>query len=255
VFRYLAEEVAKPAFAAAQLGGVCVPSAGALSLGQNAPISASLVASITVDSGSNPRGEMRKPAKILNLASALAALAAPAAAPPIADAADSDGAHIATETEEGIQAEAGTGLPRGEELMSFIVHQYNDGMMFSQHQSHSSHVSHSSSSPNLPSMPDMPDMPDMPNMPDMPDMPYPNYPLPAVPPAAPTASPPPASASDITYLACSRASSGLGVNQIANELEQGYGIPENEAVNIARQALASVLAGGHYCDGYHGDGD
>jgi len=251
VCRYLAEEAAKPACAAARLGGACVPSAGALSLGQNALIPASLVVSITVDSGSNPRGEMRKPAKILNLASALAALAAPAAAPPIADAADSDGAQIATETEERIQAEAGTSLPRGEELMSFIVHQNNDGMMFSQHQSHSSHVSHSSSSPNLPDMPNMPDMPNIPNMPNMPDMPYPNYPLPA----GPTASPPPASASDITYLACTRASSGLGVNQIANELEQRYGVPENEAVNIARQALASVLVGGHYCDGYHGDGD
>ena len=44
---------------------------------------------------------MRETAKILNLASALAALVAPAAAPPIADAAGSDGAQISTETEEG----------------------------------------------------------------------------------------------------------------------------------------------------------
>ena len=35
--------------------------------------------------------------------------------------------------------------------------------------------------------------------------------------------------------------------------EQVYGIAANEAVNIAQQALASVLAGGHYCDGYLGD--
>ena len=105
---------------------------------------------------------MRKPAKILKLASALAALAAPAAAPPIADAAASDGAQIATETEEGIQAEAEISLPGDAELMSFTVHQTSDGMMFPQHQSHSSHashVSHASSSPGVAWPNRLPDLP------------------------------------------------------------------------------------------------
>jgi hypothetical protein len=169
---------------------------------------------------------MRKPAKILNLASALAALAAPAAAPPIADAADSDGAQIATETEEGIQAEAETSLPGDTELMSFTVHQASDGMMFPQHSSHASHashVSHVSSSPGPGS-----------------DVPNPTY----APPTSPTTTAP--------VYACTGASNGLGVNDIASGLERLYGMLQSDAVNMAQQALASVLAGGHYCDGYHG---
>ena len=164
---------------------------------------------------------MREPVKILNLASALAALVAPAAAPPIAEAAGSDGAQISTETEEGIQAEADTRLPGDAELMSFTVHQTSDGMMFPQHESHASHashVSHASSSPG-PGLPDGT--------------------------TTPTTTPPTTPA---PVYACTQASNGLGVNEIASELKQLYGIPANEAVNIAKQALASVLAGGHYCD-------
>ena len=79
-------------------------------------------------------------------------------------------------------------------------------------------------------------------------------PPPVVPPPAPapTTAPPPASASDPAYLACTRASNGFGVNEIASELQQVYGIAENEAVNIAQQALTAVLAGGHFCDAYLG---
>jgi hypothetical protein len=101
-------------------------------------------------------------------------------------------------------------------------------MMFPQHQSHSSHashVSHASSSPGI----------------GLPDLPNPNFP------------PTPAPASDPKYLACTRASSGFGVNDIASELEQVFGMPENDAVNMAQQALTAVFGGGHYCDGYLGD--
>jgi hypothetical protein len=199
---------------------------------------------------------MRNPAKILNLASALAALATPAAAPPIADAVDSDGTSIAMEAEKGIKAEADISLPGDVELMSFTVHQTSDGMMFPQHGSHSSHSSHSSHVSHASSSPGF-------GGPYVPLVPSPGYPPPVVapsvvapalvaPPAA-TTTPPPASASDITYFACTWASNGLGVNQIASELQQRYGISANEAVNIAKQALASVLGEGHYCDGYLGE--
>jgi hypothetical protein len=72
------------------------------------------------------------------------------------------------------------------------------------------------------------------------------------PPAA-TTTPTPAPASDPAYLACTRASNGFGVNDIASELAQVFGMAENDAINIAQQALTAVLAGGHYCDGYLGD--
>jgi hypothetical protein len=167
--------------------------------------------------------EMRETPKIVSLASALAALVAPAAAPSIADAAGSDGAHIATEKEEWIQAEAETSLPGDAELMSFTVHQTSDGMVFPQHTSHASHASHAShvsSSPGIGS-----------------DPPY-------APPTSPTTTAP--------AYACTAASNGLGVNDIASGLERLYGMLHNDAVNMAQQALAAVLAGGHYCDGYHG---
>ena len=85
-----------------------------------------------------------------------------------------------------------------------------------------------------------------------PDLPNPNYPPRRRTVPAPAPATPPGSASDPAYLACTRASNGFGVNEIASELEQLYGIPANEAVSIAQQALASVLAGGHYCDAYLG---
>jgi hypothetical protein len=164
---------------------------------------------------------MRKPAKILNLASALAALVAPAAAPPIAEAADSDRAQIATETEEGIQAEVETSLPADAELMSFTVHQTSDGMVFPQHESHASHASHASHVSSSPGPGD-----------GSTDVPTPTTTAPVY--------------------ACTAASNGLGVNDIASGLERLYGMLASDAVNMAQQALASVLAGGHYCDGSHG---
>jgi hypothetical protein len=195
---------------------------------------------------------MREPVKILNLASALAALVAPAAAPPIANAADSDGAQVATATNEEIEAKAGTELSHDAELMSFAVHQSSDGMLFPQHQSHSSHASHvshaSSSIPGTWGVPDAPNLPSLPN---------PIYPAP-VPVPAPAPGPaltgPPASGSDPAALACARAANGLGVNQIAGELQQIYGLDTNGAVSIAQQALTAVLAGGHFCDAYLGGG-
>ncbi|BBZ10549.1 His-Xaa-Ser repeat protein HxsA2 [Mycobacterium branderi] len=200
---------------------------------------------------------MRETAKILNLASALAALVAPAAAPPIANATYSEGDHSATAsgTNEEIEAEAGPNLPRGTELMSFTVHKSSGGVMFPQHgshashASHSSHVSHASSSPGY-GLPDAPNPIYAPPIVGPPIVGPPVAAPPAVPPTAP-ATTPPIYTSDITYLACTRASNGLGVNEIASELERVYGVPEDKAVNIAKQALASVLVGGHYCDGYH----
>jgi hypothetical protein len=89
---------------------------------------------------------VRKSMKVVNLATALGALAASAAAPAVADTAKSDEARIAenltTNGESETKAEAK--LPRGEELMSFTVHRNSDGMMVPQHGSHASHSSHSS---------------------------------------------------------------------------------------------------------------
>jgi hypothetical protein len=76
---------------------------------------------------------------------------------------------------------------------------------------------------------------------------------PPAPPISSATTPPPAAASDPIYLACTRASNGFGVNDIASELERVYGIPANEAVNIAQQALTSVLTDGPYCASYLGD--
>jgi hypothetical protein len=201
--------------------------------------------------------EVRETAKILNLASALAALVAPAAAaPPIADAAGSDGAQIATETEQGIQAKAETELPGDTELMSFTVHRTSDGMLFPQHQSHSSHSSHSSHVSHASSSPGSGGgyWPNPIYTPPIYGPPV--VAPPPLPPPAATTSPttaPPAAAADPMYLACTRASNGFGVNDIASELGQVFGMPESEAVSVAQQALASVLVGGPPCDAYLGD--
>jgi hypothetical protein len=200
----------------------------------------------TVDSGSVPKAEMRRTPKIASLASALAALVAPAAAPPIADAADSDGGQLAKEARSGIDVETEIRLMDDGELMSFTVHRISDGLMFPQHSSHSSHASHASHashvSGGLPG-----GWPSPPNLPD------PTYAPPPAPPISSTTTPPAAPASDPIYLACTRASNGFGVNDIASELEQVYGIPANEAMNIAEQALVSVLTGGPYCERYLGE--
>ena len=89
---------------------------------------------------------VRKTTKVVNLATALGALAAPAVAPEVANATNSDEAHIAeaSETEGRIETKAEVKLPRSEDLMSFTVHQNSDGMMVPQHESHYSHASHAS---------------------------------------------------------------------------------------------------------------
>lgn len=187
---------------------------------------------------------MRETVKILNLATALAAVAAPAATPPAADTAEAPRADISAEMEDGIQPSPEISLPGELELMSFTVQQTSDGVIFPQHSSHSSHASHASHmSGGIPG--GWPDSPDPPNLPSLPDGPSATYPPQSVPPTAPVAS------TDPAYLACTRASSGLGVNQIASELEQ-LGVPDAQAVNIAKQALAAVLDGGHFCDPYLG---
>jgi hypothetical protein len=42
------------------------------------------------------------------------------------------------------------------------------------------------------------------------------------------------------------------MNDIANELQQVFGLAADQAVSFAQQALAAVVAGGHFCDPYLG---
>lgn len=88
---------------------------------------------------------MREKPKVLSLATALAALAAPVAALPAAvEVADSDGAQLATASNDELAPEVEAVFSGEVELMSFTVHQASDGTLFPQHGSHSSHSSHSS---------------------------------------------------------------------------------------------------------------
>ncbi|WP_273733451.1 His-Xaa-Ser repeat protein HxsA2 [Mycolicibacterium septicum] len=201
---------------------------------------------------------MRETAKIVSLASALAALAGPAPALQIAAAADSDESRTIRESKEGIETEPEISLPGDLELMSFTVHQTSDGLMFPQHGSHSSHSSHSSHVSHASSSPGyggayVPYVPNPVYVPPVYAPPVVAPPAAPAPTTSPTTAPPPAAASDPAYLACTRALNGLGVNQIAGELQQVYGLATNDAVNIAQQALASVLGTGHYCDAYLGE--
>ncbi|OBB00976.1 hypothetical protein A5666_08505 [Mycolicibacterium fortuitum] len=202
---------------------------------------------------------MRETAKIVSLASALAALAVPAPALQITDAADSDKSQTIPESKGGIKAEPQIRLPGDVELMSFTVHQTSDGLLFPQHGSHSSHSSHSSHVSHASSSPGYGGGAYVPYVPNPVYVP-PVYAPPAVaPPAAlapttsPTTAPPPATPGDPASLACTRALNGLGVNQIAGELQQVFGLATNDAVNIAQRALASVLGSGNYCDAYLGE--
>lgn len=197
--------------------------------------------------------EMRETTKIVSLASALAALVSPTAASPVAAAANSDGSRIST-AEEKVRAEVEMSLPGDAELMSFTVHQTSDGMLFPQHGSHSSHSSHSSHVSHASSSPGI-GLPDLPNPIYTPPTYAPPFVAPPVmPPPTQTTTSPPAGSSDPAYLACMRALNGFGVNQIASELQQIYGLTANEAVSIAQQALTSAFAGGHFCDPYIGYG-
>ena len=89
---------------------------------------------------------MRKTTKIVNLATALGALASPAAALEVANASNSDEAPIADAPTTDAETEtlAEVSLSRGEYLMSFTVKQKSDGMIVPQHESHASHSSHAS---------------------------------------------------------------------------------------------------------------
>ncbi|MFV8317298.1 MULTISPECIES: His-Xaa-Ser repeat protein HxsA2 [unclassified Mycobacterium] len=200
---------------------------------------------------------MRERPKILSLASALAALAAPVVTPPAADTASSDDAQIANKTDRKERRDKKVVLQAASELMSFTVHQTSDGILFPQHGSHVSHSSHSShvsggapGAPYVPDVPYVPGTPYVPGAPGVPYVPYPPYGPTTTPPSTTKSSPAPMNPSDVARLACARASSGFGVNQIATELERLYGLSEQEAVSIANQALAAVHGGGHYCDGY-----
>jgi len=128
--------------------------------------------------------------------------------------------------------------------------------MFPQHSSHSSHASHASHASSSPGygLPDAPSLPYVPYVPNAPYVPNPVYAPPVVaPPVVAPPSPPSESASDPKAVACTGASNGLGVNDIASQLEQLFGMSENDAVNMSTQALTAVLTGGHYCDGYLGN--
>ena len=81
---------------------------------------------------------MSKTTKIISLASALGALVAPALVPQSASANTPDPANAAKSTAKP----ATVNIPRGEDLMSFTVHEGADGMVMAQHVSHASHASH-----------------------------------------------------------------------------------------------------------------
>lgn len=206
--------------------------------------------------------EMRESRKMVSLASALAALGVPVVMPSNAGAVDADAAPLAAGVENGLRAEVGPSPVHEVELMSFTVHQTADGIPFPQHSSHSSHVSHSSHSSSSPGygVPDWPSAPDVPNTPYIPSTPYipnaPDVPEPGTgpgygPPAATTA-PPVANTADPVAVACARAGAGLGLNDIANELQRTFALGANDAASIARQALTAVLTGGSYCYGTRG---
>lgn len=200
---------------------------------------------------------MRRTPKIVSLASALAALGVPAAAPPAADAAESSGDQSGREIEAGTPVETRIRLMGDGELMRFTVHRVGDNLMFPQHgshSSHSSHASHASSStggggsywPNPVYVPAPVYAPPV-------YVPPPVVAPPVAPPTESTTTPPSESTSDPRYLACARAFNGVGANDIANELQQVYAMSGTDAQDMAEQALTAKFSGTHYCDGYVGD--
>ncbi|MEU2257712.1 His-Xaa-Ser repeat protein HxsA2 [Nocardia xishanensis] len=184
---------------------------------------------------------MRETPKIVSLTAALAALAIPTAAQGVAEASVSTGTdelRVTAAREEALP-EPRVALPDDVELMSFTTHRAGDGRLFARHGSHSSHSSHSSHASHASSSPGF----------GRPDVPKPGYiPPPAVtPPAAPppAAAPPPTTtpptssqpASDPFSLACTRAKEGLGLNEIARELQEVFGLAATEAEDLAQRAL------------------
>lgn len=200
---------------------------------------------------------MRESARIVSLATALAALATPAAMPPDANASDSETSRTAPEAEDGISAQAEIGVPNEADLMSFTVQQGSDGMLFPQHGSHSSHASHASHASSSPGggygVPDLPSAPYVPYVPYVPNpVGVPSYVTPPAATTSPATTPPPATAADPKAVACTRASNGVGMIDIASELAQAFSLPDADAVYMAQQALIAVSGGNHYCDGYLG---
>lgn len=187
---------------------------------------------------------MRETPKIVSLTAALAALAIPTAAQTVVEASVSTGTdepRVAAAREE-VRPEPEVALPNDVELMSFTTHRADDGTLFARHGSHSSHSSHSSHASHASSSPGF----------GGPNVPKPTYvPTPAVtPPAAPppTTTPPPPTttttpptssqpAADPFAFACARAKEGLGLNEIARELQEVFGLTATEAEDLAQRAL------------------
>jgi hypothetical protein len=202
---------------------------------------------------------MREAPKVVSLATALAALATPAAMPPIANAADADSIRIGPSRDAGFPVKTDVGLQVDAELMSFTVQQTSTGTLFPQHSSHSSHASHASHASSSPGGgygggPDWPSPPyvPLPN-PGYPAAPNPSYPLPPADSTPPTTSAAPTTPPDPKALACARASGNVGMIDIASELAQVFSMLDADAVYMAQQALIAVSGGNHYCDGYLGD--
>ncbi|WP_084523489.1 His-Xaa-Ser repeat protein HxsA2 [Nocardia inohanensis] len=178
---------------------------------------------------------MRETPKIVSLTAALAALAIPTAAQTVAETSVSTGTdepHVTAAREEA-RPEPRVAVPDDLELMSFTTHRADDGTLFARHGSHSSHSSHSSHASHASSSPGF----------GGPNVPKPSYiPTPAVtPPAAPptTTTPPTSSqpAADPFSYACTRAKEGLGLNEIARELQDIFGLTATEAEDLAQRAL------------------
>lgn len=209
-------------------------------------------------------GLMRDAPRVISLASALAALAASSggvmltaddASPESSDATSGDSVVSDEPRNPNTTARSVTNLET--DLMSFTVHQARDGSLFPQHGSHVSHASHASHVSHVSGFGGGGGGVYVPYMPDVPSLPNPNYPPPAPAPApmpaqtaSPTTTPPPAAASDPKFLACTWASNGRGVTEIANELERRFGMSESQAASMSEQALIAVIGGGHFCDVY-----
>lgn len=176
---------------------------------------------------------MRETPKIVSLTAALAALAIPTAAQTVAEASVSTGTDEprVAEAREEARLEPPVALPAEVELMSFTTHRGDDGTLFARHGSHSSHSSHSSHASHASSSPGF----------GRPNVPTPSYiPTPAVtPPAAPapTTTPPTSSQPAADPFACTRAKEGLGLNEIARELQDVFGLTTTEAEDLAQRAL------------------
>lgn len=175
---------------------------------------------------------MRETPKIVSLTAALAALAIPTAAQAVAETSASTGTDEprVTAPQDEARPEPQVALPDDVELMSFTTHRTSDGRLFAQHGSHSSHSSHASHASSSPGF-------------GAPNVPPPDYvPPPAVTPPTvpvPTTTPPASSepASDPFSLACTRAKEGLGLNEIARELQEVFGLAATEAEDLAQRAL------------------